>query len=57
MPPPIEIKRHYSVLSEKERNELVSAVADMLVAFIKSRTGGRATLAERRSVETKPVTP
>jgi len=33
----MRFKRHYVTLSEKETNELVAAVADMIVTFIKSR--------------------
>ena len=36
-PPPIEIKRHYRRLSEKQTAELASAVADLIVAFLKKR--------------------
>ena len=33
----IEIKRHYSELSEKETGEVVEAVADMIVNFLMGR--------------------
>jgi len=39
-PPAIEFKRHYRRLSEKQTDELVGAVADLIVNFIKSRKGG-----------------
>ena len=39
--PSIEIKRHYEALSEKETDELVGTVADMLVTFIKNRKDER----------------
>jgi len=39
--PTIEIKRHFQTLSEKETEELVGLVADMLVTFIKNRRSGR----------------
>lgn len=39
--PPIQLKRHSTRLSDKETTELVEAVAEMVVAFIKSRTGER----------------
>jgi hypothetical protein len=32
---PIELKRHYVELSEKETDELVAAVADLIVDFLK----------------------
>lgn len=35
--PPIQITRHYEALSERETNQLVGTVADMLVTFIKNR--------------------
>jgi len=37
----MEFKRHYRRLSEKQTDELVGAVADLIVNFIKSRKGGR----------------
>lgn len=39
--PPIQIKRHYEALSERDTDELVGTVADMLVTFIKNRKGER----------------
>jgi len=36
----MEFKRHYRRLSEKQTNELVGAVADLIVNFIKSRCRG-----------------
>ena len=39
--PSIQITRHYEALSERETDELVGTVADMLVTFIKNRKGGR----------------
>jgi hypothetical protein len=33
--PSIEVKRHYAELSEKETDELVAAVADLIVNFLK----------------------
>ena len=35
--PSIQIKRHYEALPEKETDEVVGTVADMLVTFIKNR--------------------
>ena len=35
--PPIQITRHYEALSERDTDELVGTVADMLVTFIKTR--------------------
>jgi len=37
----IEIKRHFQKMSEKETEELVGAVADVLVTFIKNRKDER----------------
>ncbi len=31
----IELKRHYSELSDKETNEVIEAVADLIVHFLK----------------------
>ena len=31
----IELKRHYSELSDKETNEVIEAVADLIVNFLK----------------------
>ena len=39
--PSIQIKRHYEALSERETDELVGTVADMLVTFIKTRKDAR----------------
>lgn len=41
MPPAqtIEIKRHCRQLSEKETDGLVDVVADLLVSFLKTRSG------------------
>jgi len=39
--PSIQITRHYEALSERETDELVGTVADMLVNFIKSRKDER----------------
>ena len=44
-PPAMEFKRHYRRLSEKQTDELVGAVADLIVNFIKSRGGEPATAA------------
>ena len=33
--PDIELKRHYRKLSDKQTDELVNSVADLVVAFIK----------------------
>jgi ribosomal protein L12E/L44/L45/RPP1/RPP2 len=38
-PAAIEIKRHYRELSEKETQEVVEAVADLIVTFLKGRSG------------------
>ena len=39
MPPttPIELKRHYRELSEKETDEVVEAVADLMVNFLEGK--------------------
>ncbi len=47
-PPTIEFKRHVHRLSEQETDELVEAVADLIVNFLKTqrdpaRTGGDGT--------------
>ena len=34
---PIELKRHYTELSEKETDELVAVVADLIMDFLKKR--------------------
>lgn len=39
--PSIQITRHYEALSERETDELVGTVADMLVTFIKNRKDAR----------------
>ena len=36
-PPTIELKRHYHTLSEKETTEVVEAVADLIVTFLKGK--------------------
>jgi len=39
--PSISLKRHYRKLSEKETDELVGAVADLIVARVKEQGSGR----------------
>lgn len=39
--PSIEIKRHCRKLSEKETDQLVGAVADLIVAFVKRQDNGQ----------------
>lgn len=34
---PLQIKRHYSELSEKETADVVEIVADLIVTFLKGR--------------------
>ena len=36
-PPTIELKRHFHTLSEKETDEVVDAVADLIVNFLKAK--------------------
>lgn len=36
-PPPIELKRHFHTLSEKETDEVVDVVADLIVNFLKAK--------------------
>jgi hypothetical protein len=36
-PAPLQIKRHYSELSEKETADVVEIVADLVVTFLKGR--------------------
>ena len=36
-PAPLQIKRHYSELSEKETADAVEIVADLIVTFLKGR--------------------
>lgn len=39
---PLKVKRHYAELSEKETDEVVSAMAELIVNFIKrNREGGK----------------
>lgn len=45
-PPPIELKRHVHTLTEKETNEVVDVVADLIVNFLKG-SGGSELSAER----------
>jgi len=35
--PPIELKRHFHTLSEKETDEVVDVVADLIVNFLKGK--------------------
>lgn len=37
--PSIEMKRHYRQLSEKEVDGVVDVVADLIVSFLKTRSG------------------
>lgn len=36
-PPPIELKRHFHTLSEKETDEVVDVAADLSVNFLKGK--------------------
>lgn len=45
--PPIELKRHYRKLSEKQTGHVVEAVAELIVNFLKCRREA-ATPPERR---------
>ena len=45
--PPIELKRHFHTLSEKETDEVVDAVADLIVNFLKGKRGSEHS-ADRR---------
>jgi len=38
-PPSIVLKRHYRKLSSKERDEVVEAVADLIVRFVRNCRG------------------
>ena len=53
MPTPaqLQIKRHYSELSEKETADVVETVADLIVTFFKGRHGST------RRVEVKQEQP
>ena len=35
----IELKRHHTVLSEKETDEVIATIADMIVTFLKGSGG------------------
>lgn len=37
-PQPLELKRHYTTLSQKETQDVVEAVADLIVTFAKKGT-------------------
>ena len=55
--PSIQIERHYEALSERETDELVGTVADMLVTFIKNhkdeRTAPGRTTARKAETSTQ----
>ena len=55
--PSIQIKRHSTRLSEKETTELVEAVAEMVVAFIKSRKCERGPKNPRQLTATEQAAP
>lgn len=38
--PSIELKRHFHTLSEKETDEVVDVVADLIVNFLKAKHDG-----------------
>ena len=46
----IGIKRHYGELSDKETNEVIDAVADLIVSFLKGTGTSGAGDAERKEV-------
>lgn len=48
---PIELKRHFHTLSEKETDEVVDVVADLIVNFLKGKRGFDQS-AERRQERT-----
>lgn len=41
--PTLKLKRHYAELSEKETDELASAMAELIVNFIKQKRKGGAS--------------
>ena len=47
--PSISIKRHYQRLSEEETDELVGALADLIVAYVKRRGGGQRACGDKPS--------
>lgn len=50
----MEIKRHYTPLGEKETEEVIGIVADMLVGFMKrGMPGGQSKTAEGTESRTK----
>ena len=57
MPSPaqIEVKRHYSELSEKETDAVVNAVASLIVGYLKTdRRSGLRTPAEASAARSHP---
>ena len=49
----IRLKRHYREMSDKQTDELVEAVANLIVAYLK-RTDGSVASAMQRSRPAKP---
>lgn len=46
---PLELKRHYRRLSEKETDGVVDVVADLIVGFLKTRSGQAASNGQTHS--------
>jgi len=56
-PPTIELKRHYHTLSEKETNEVVEAVADLIVTFLKRKRDPEQSANRKQEREVTRCTP
>jgi hypothetical protein len=51
---PLEITRHFQPLSEKETDEVVDVVADLIVNFLKAKRGPEQAAKRSREREVKP---
>ena len=52
--PAIELTRHFQPLSEKETDEVVSVVADLIVNFLKTKRSPEPPTERSREQEVKP---
>ena len=53
--PPIEVRRHYSELSEEETNAVVGTVADLLVNYLKKTGFAQAAAADSEATGECPA--
>jgi hypothetical protein len=53
-PPAIELKRHFHTLSEKETDEVVEIVADLVVNYLKAKRDPEPSAHRKQEQEATP---